>query len=127
MHSALPISDFKLETNIDISPDLELDYQASSDITFSLKTSSSYIQLRSEAEPISSLVSTTSLGVIIPSSNYFSIQQSSIAVSLAAYSSTPPILTATKTTTLPTSVSFTLSSTTLTLVYYKVQLSSSSL
>jgi len=48
-------------------------------------------------------------------------------VSLAAYSSTAPVLTATKTTTLSTSVSFTLSSTTLTLVYYKVQLASSTL
>ncbi|KAL4429535.1 hypothetical protein ABPG74_014310 [Tetrahymena malaccensis] len=128
MDAAVPISQFKLETDIAIYPDLVLDYKAYSDMTFSITKTSDFITLKSDAAPIvSDTTSQVNLYIDPSYSSFFQLIYNTVLITLVQTNTQKPQTIISITNNLCTSVTFTLSSNQPTLVYYQIQLASSQL
>ncbi|EAS06670.3 hypothetical protein TTHERM_00941550 (macronuclear) [Tetrahymena thermophila SB210] len=128
MDAAVPISQFKLETDIAIYPDLVLDYKAYSDMTFSITKTSDFITLKSDAAPIvSDTTSKVNLYIDPSYKNYFQLIYNTVLITLVQTNTQKPQTIISISNNLCTSVTFTLSSNQPTLVYYQIQLASSQL
>ncbi|KAL4474451.1 hypothetical protein ABPG72_007850 [Tetrahymena utriculariae] len=128
MDAAVPISQFKLETDIAIYPDLVLDYKAYSDMTFSITKTSDFITLKSDAAPIvSDTTSQVNLYIDPSFQSFFQLIYNTVLITLVQTNTQKPQTIIGVTNNLCTSVTFTLSSNQPTLVYYQIQLSSSQL
>lgn len=91
LDAAVPLPETKIETDINILPDLSLDYLAYSDMNFKLGNEFDSIRLMSDEEP---LVSTTTSALEIYTSDdnlaYFKLSVASLPITLIAKPTAAP-------------------------------------